>query len=319
MFLVVGESLIDLVPQSGQAPHTAYAPMPGGAPYNFARALGLQGVPAGYLNPFSDDAFGKLLRDTLAGSGASHLGATSTKPTSLAVVATDAHGQPNYSFYREGVADRELTVSELVATTRGDLLGFHTGGLALLPPDDALAIKALAHYRMQGVLCSVDINMRPAVARSMAVPLPAYRDAVLSALALAHIVKVSDEDLRHLGFEDDARSAARALLAHGPQLVLLTLGAQGACAIAASLDIAQAALPAEVVDAVGAGDCFFGGFIASLVRDDALPALTRNELDEHWVRRALRHASACASINLSRKGCAPPTWAEAAALAHTAE
>jgi sugar/nucleoside kinase (ribokinase family) len=31
------------------------------------------------------------------------------------------------------------------------------------------------------------------------------------------------------------------------------------------------------------------------------------------LRAALRHAAVCAAINVSRKGCAPPTWQEAAA------
>jgi len=90
MFIVAGESLIDMV----AAADGTFSPVPGGAPYNFARALALQGVPAGYANPFSDDLFGSLLKKTLEESGARHLGAISGKPTSLALVATDEHGQP---------------------------------------------------------------------------------------------------------------------------------------------------------------------------------------------------------------------------------
>jgi len=104
MFIVSGESLIDMV----AAADGTFSPVPGGAPYNFARALALQGVPTGYANPFSDDLFGSLLKKTLEESGARHLGAISGKPTSLALVATDERGQPQYSFYRSQVADRDI-------------------------------------------------------------------------------------------------------------------------------------------------------------------------------------------------------------------
>ena len=89
-------------------PDGSFSPVPGGGPYNFARALALQGIPAGYANPFSEDASALCCRQTLQASGAHHLGQVSSKPTALALVSTDARGQPQYSFYREGVADRTI-------------------------------------------------------------------------------------------------------------------------------------------------------------------------------------------------------------------
>ena len=79
MFLIAGEALIDMV----NTPEGTYRPVPGGAPFNFARALALQDIGAGYLNPFSDDAFGALLKRTLEDSGALHLGHISHRPTGL--------------------------------------------------------------------------------------------------------------------------------------------------------------------------------------------------------------------------------------------
>src|SRR3954464_15016380 len=103
-FLIPAEAVIDMV----AAPDGTYRPVPGGAPFNFARALALQGIAAQYANPFSRDAFGVLLQQTLQDAGAQHPGVGSNRPTSLALVSTDASGHPHYSFYREGVADRDL-------------------------------------------------------------------------------------------------------------------------------------------------------------------------------------------------------------------
>ena len=307
MFVVAGESLMDLV----SGPDGSLTPVPGGGPYNFARALALQGVPTGYINPFSDDAFGITLRRTLEASGARHLGSTSVRPTSLAVVTADERGQPGYSFYRQGVADRDIDATALIAATPASTIGFHTGGLALVPPDDASIGATLHAVRARGALCTVDANMRMQVAQRLGVDAGRYRDAALGVLSAAHVAKVSDEDLLHLGFSGAPHIAARALLHRGCRLVVLTLGAEGAWAIGAEEQVFQPAAPVDPVDTVGAGDCFFAGFIAVLHRNGTLQSVRDRAPPAAVLTQALRHATACAAINIGRKGCAPPSWAEA--------
>ena len=308
MFLVFGESLIDMV----AGPTGDFTPVPGGGPYNFARALALQGVAAGYLNPFSEDAFGQLLKTTLEVAGARHLGRTSHKPTSLALVATDAQGQPQYSFYRDNVADRDIDADFILANAGAEVTGFHSGTLALVPPDDRHVLRALQHFRGRGVLCTLDVNMRPQVAGSMGIDMERYRAGAFEAVANADVIKVSDEDLHHLGLNAAPQAGAQALLERGCRLVVVTLGSQGAWAIDARHRLHQPALPVRAVDTVGAGDCFFAGFIASLERQGALADLRRGGLTAEALASALRHAAVCAAINISRKGCQPPTWEEAA-------
>ena len=308
MFIIAGENLIDLVAR----PDGAYAPHEGGAPYNFARALALQGVEAGYVNPFSADRFGASLRHTLLASGAHHLGPTSGRPTSLALVNTDERGQPSYSFYRDSVADRELELDRVLASARG-AIGFHTGALALVPPDHELVIQALTRCRAEGLLCTVDVNLRPQVADGTGVPLDRYRDAALAAVGAAHIVKVSDEDLRNLGFSEPPELAARTLLDRGCRLVVLTLGGAGAWVIDADRQIHQAAVPVAIVDLVGAGDCFFAGFLGYLHRHGVLQELIHRSPSEDLLIGAMRHAAVSAAIDITRAGCQPPTWDEAVA------
>ena len=306
MFLVAGENLIDLVAE----PSGSFVPHAGGAPYNFARALALQGVASGYLNPLSRDAFGALLKTTLLASGAHHLGPMTDRPTSLALVNTDEHGHPSYAFYRDNVADRELDPAAVFAAAPPDTIGFHTGGLGLVPPDDARALELLQRFRAQGALCTVDINMRLQVARSMGVAPERYRDGALLAIGAAHVVKASDEDLQHLGFSGAPVAAAQALLERGPHLVILTLGPDGAWALGPGLQVFQPALPVEVVDTVGAGDCFFTGVLASLHRAGALMGLREGAPPVDLVTRALRHGAINAAIDVSRAGSQPGTWDE---------
>jgi len=82
--------------------------------YNLSRALARQGVPTLYLNPLSKDRFGRQLADGLHADGV-HLATPEPVQavTSLAVVAVDAQGHPDYAFYREGVADRATSAAAL--------------------------------------------------------------------------------------------------------------------------------------------------------------------------------------------------------------
>lgn len=310
MFAVAGESLVDLVAQ----PDGRYVAAPGGAPFNFACALARQGVAAGYLNPLSDDAFGRLLHGALIRSGARALGPRVSAPTSLAVVTTDAQGRPDYGFYRSGVADRALGPEALVGRLPSDAQGVHAGGLALVPPDDEGLRDLLRTAGRRGLVRTLDVNARPAVTASLGVAPESYRRAVLDTAALADVVKVSDEDLSHLGFAGDPLADAAGFLDRGAALVILTLGERGAVALTRRITVRQGALRVPVVDTVGAGDCFFAGLVAFLLRSDRMRAVLTGESTDA-LQPALRHATACAAVSLQHRGCRPATWDEASALA----
>ena len=104
-------------------------------------------------------------------------------------------------------------------------------------------------------------------------------------LAGSDVVKVSDDDLKWLSPGTPAEDAARALLDAGPAVVLLTRGAEGAVAVTRDGSAEVAAPAVEVVDTIGAGDAFSGGWLgywseqdlgrADLARSDEVVAATR--------------------------------------------
>lgn len=80
-----------------------------------------------------------------------------------------------------------------------------------------------------------------------------------------------------------------ALLARGPRLVVLTLGAAGAVAVTAEGAIGQAAFPVEAIDALGAGDAFAAALGVALSRGSDTAA-------------ALRQAAAAGAVATRRTG-----------------
>jgi fructokinase len=307
-----GEALIDLI----QEADGRLRPCDGGAVYNLTRALGLQDVGTLYLNPLSRDRFGRGLAEGIARAGVRLAQSEPAhQPTSLAVVSVDDAGKASYSFYRDGVADREVDSVQLstACSAQPGLRVVVTGCLALIPEDAHKYQPWLQEQRAAGRLVVVDANLRPAIVPDM----PAYRASVLAALQLADLVKVSDDDLALLGFDQpDPLQAARALLGHTPaRWIAVTLGPRGAALINRDGRTWRAAesQPVTVVDTVGAGDCFLAGLLVALLERPAMQAISHArqlQLDGTDVEAMLAHAIASASLCVMRTGCQPPTRQE---------
>lgn len=313
---VAGEALVDLVMQANQQ-LTACS---GGASYNLTRALARQGVGVAYLNPLSRDRFGREMYQSLVQEGVRLAQSEPVpEPTSLAVVHLDDTGHPEYAFYRQGVADRALTAQALIRSSEQ----FPTaqivcvGCLALAPDDTALYLPWIEHQHHSGRLMVLDINMRPS-----AVPhLSPYRANVMRAIRFAHIIKASDEDLQnlHVPGKTPQQQASWLLETSGAQMLLLTMGAQGATmlfnnAMKQRSVSGREKHPIEVVDTIGAGDSFLAGFLAcwlTLAHEHNTHAVhLANLLNDSDTARLLQQALATASINVMRTGCNPPTRAE---------
>ncbi len=125
-------------------------------------------------------------------------------------------------------------------------------------------------------------------------------------LGLSDIIKVSDEDLAWLmpgvGFEE----AAAKMVQDGASIVLMTKGAEGVEAITRSGKSFVPASKAIVVDTVGAGDSFNGGFLAGLSRQGLLNKQALAKVSEQQLQEALQLAVNVAAITVSRAGANPP-------------
>ena len=82
-------------------------------------------------------------------------------------------------------------------------------------------------------------------------------------------------------------------------MLLLTLGAEGACCRRGAETWTQAAYPAEAVDTTAAGDTFTGYFLAALSQGSAVP-------------QAMDRAARASAVTVSRPGAVDsiPTWKE---------
>ena len=175
----------------------------------------------------------------------------------------------------------------------------HVGTLGLVMEPVAVALEAVVEAVADSALIMVDPNCRP----SFIPDLDSYRRGLAATLRHAHVVKVSGDDLEYLEPGVELTAAARSLLAEGPQVALVTLGGDGALIVTADAEEQVEAPKITVVDTIGAGDAFGGGFLASW----RLNGLDRDALsDADAVREATRFACVVAARTCERAGASPP-------------
>jgi fructokinase len=295
---VLGEALMDCV----ATPDGLLHPHVGGSPFNLARAAALRGGRVHFLNRFSQDQFGQQMQAQLARDQVATVLGSSPLPTSLAVVQVK-DGQPSYGFYREGIADRDYQVDEVLSALSSEAPGvLHTGSLMLVPPEHHKVLAVLQGAKAQGWTISIDVNLRP----KLAADLNAYMAAVKDVALLADWIKASDEDLELLGFANpgkhNAVEIARSFAAAGASRIALTFGGAGAWLRVDGQTTEALAPTVRVVDTVGAGDTFWGNCLADWT--------TQTEQAGARVAETLHNAMRAAAINCTRAGCQPPTAAE---------
>jgi fructokinase len=301
VILVAGEALFDLVPEEGEGMLAAH---PGGGPFNAARTIGRLERPVAYLGRLSRDRFGARLRSILDEDRVRPDAiVTTNEPTTLALVEVDKDGVAAYRFYSEGTSAAGLEPADALATLPERVSMVHAGTLGLVFEPTASALEAVIERLHGSALIAIDPNCRP-----HAIPdRDAYRERLDRVLAHTDLVKVSEEDAEYLSPGTPPVEAVRELLAAGPALGLLTRGPGGAVVITATAEVPVPAPRTKVVDTIGAGDAFGGGFLAwwhehGLGADDLTKIDTAVE--------ATRFACLVAARTCAKPGASPPFRSE---------
>jgi len=303
MILCCGEALIDMIPETTKTGATGFVPHCGGSVFNTAIALGRLGTQTGMWTGLSLDLFGRQLDDALRASHVdTRLVATSRRSTTMAFVQLN-DGHATYTFYDENSAGRLLTTAD-IPNLPVDVTTLYFGGISLCNRPAADTYLALAEREAANAAIVLDPNIRPGFIEDI----PAYRARLQRLLAVADMVKVSDEDLNWM-FPDPGSLASklRAVLDLGPAVAILTRGGSGATAYHKDgREVAVEAVKATVVDTVGAGDTFNAGVLAraselGLLTSEGLAAISSEALAD-----ILSFGARVAAVTVSRVGANPP-------------
>ncbi|WP_428036335.1 carbohydrate kinase family protein [Amphritea sp.] len=301
-----GEALVDMlsnrVSENQSDEIEQFAKYPGGAPANVAAAVGKLGGNSYMAGKIGTDMFGVFMRQSLheAGVNSDYLLNTDAANTALAFVSLDAEGERSFTFYRNPSADMLFTADEFEDHWFADAGIFHFCSNTLTASGIKEAtLSGIDKAKAAGFLISFDVNLRSNL-------WPAGSDPaapIWQALALADLVKLSQEEMNFLAASTSQDEVLQRLLDSGVSLVLLTDGGNPLRYF--STQNAGTVTPPRVsmVDSTAAGDAFIGGFIYQLAAMDCLPGDLNTLLNTpDRLEQALRFASHCGAYAVSHKG-----------------
>jgi fructokinase len=296
VIVVCGEALIDRI-HNGDGTQRA---VPGGGPFNTARALARLGVPTAFLGRLSQDVFGKEMAGVLASEGASlELASTGPEPTTIAIADVDSQGFAEYQFLVEGTSAPNLTLEMVPDELPADADALHIGTLGLVLEPMASTLAELVGRERGRRLVMLDPNIRVGL-----IPDSEYRERLKTAISQSTIVKASEADLAWIYPKVDYAAAAARIRDEGVSMVVVTLGARGAYGTHREARLHVDAPRVEVVDTIGAGDAFGAALLAWLHDHAAIrPDLCLNAEE---LKAALDFACLAGAITCTRAGAEPP-------------
>lgn len=263
VLLTVGETMAVITPRERESVVDAehFRVDAGGAESNVAAHAVHAGVSARWFSRLGDDALGRRVHRIIAGRGVdvSTVEWDRDAPTGMYVKDPGA----GVSYYRTGSAASLVSPHHVERIRLDDVAVLHLSGITpALSTSAAAAVDVLIdRAKANGIVVSFDVNHRPALWTPAA-----------AADALRELARRSD--IVFVGLDEAARlwgvhRAADLRIELPTGSVVVKDGAIGATLLEpGSADVFVPAPRVDVVEEVGAGDAFAGGYLASLMRGE---------------------------------------------------
>lgn len=260
--LTIGELLIDLISQDYDATNSnVYHRYFGGSCSNIAMNIKKLGVNVQVIGAVGKDPFGMFLLDQLSQSSIDTTTIQQVEESTSLVVVNKSKGTPHPIFYRG--ADFHITYSSMLeqALLNSRILHFSCWPISKEPARLTIE-QVLQKAKEHNLLIGFDPNYHPLIWQG-------GHDGVKyikSILSHVDIVKPSRDDAERLfGYDRDEKQIEK-FLSLGAKLVILTLGKDGLLVSNGKETLHFDSLANEIIDTTGAGDAFWSGFYAAILR-----------------------------------------------------
>jgi len=298
----LGEALIDFTPGVEVG---SYIRNPGGAPANFAVSASRNGLQVAFLGRLGNDDFGKFMIKTLEDNQVKILipELIDEAVTTMAFVTLYEGGERSFTFARKPGADMLLKSTDVNKKEIEQCRMIHAGSFSLSEnPSREATVYAVTLAKELGKMVSFDVNYRAMVWNSK---MEAMAE-VNKVLPFVDLLKISEEELDFVGGEDNIFPI---MCQYGISVIIETLGAEGARYFFHETSGKVEGRKVKAIDATGAGDAFWGGFISKLLLD-GVTGIT--EITEEKVISALEYGNISGSLCVQRMGGIPalPTKSE---------
>ncbi len=285
---VTGDAVVDLIPDGEQH----YLKCAGGAPANVAVGVARLGGDSAFIGRVGKDPLGEFMQQTLQAEqvDTSYMILDPQQRTSTVIVGLN-EGERSFTFMVNPSADQFLQVADLPNFQAGEWL--HCCSIALINnPSREATFEAIRRIKAANGFFSFDPNLRESLWASF----EEMKQVVMQAVALADVLKFSEEELTLLTDTQTLDEAFKKITALYPQkLIIITLGKDGALYHLNGKQDVIAGKAVKPVDTTGAGDAFVGGLLAGLSQ-------TADWQKTDNLVRIIRQANACGALATTAKG-----------------
>lgn len=300
MIQVMGEALIDII----VSPAGEIDSVVGGGPVNTARAIARLGTEVSFIGGISQDALGKRIHRLLESDLVQcAIQQDCVASTTLAIASLDDQGAATYQFLIQGTSALSVTPEIALKALDINARAIHIGTLAFVFEPLSQATRAVVAAIDDKQILMIDPNARPSVMQDPS----QFWETFNMALDRADVIKFSGDDLAYMFPDLSHHSAVRDICGRSPAIALVTDGSRGVHVFTQNEEFYVDVPQVRVVDTVGAGDSFSGGFLSYWDSHN----WSRRELqDSSAVRAAIEFGVKVAGLTCQRAGAMPPFASE---------
>jgi len=247
----IGETTFDILFRGGN-PVGACS---GGSAFNSAISLGRCGLPVNLISTFGNDHIGDLSMAFLTSNGVNcGLIKRFEGQSRIALAFFDSDNNANYSFYQ---ASKDVS-PDYPVPQKNDLILLGSS-FALRDNGRNQLLGFLRQAKHAGCIIIYDPNARQPLSEK-----PGIVNKILENIALATIVKGSDQDFDNIFKLKDSKSVYARISESKNKYLVYTRGVKGAEIITPDFGLAVKANETNVISTIGAGDNFSAGIIFGL-------------------------------------------------------
>ncbi len=238
----------------------------GGTVGNVAISLSRLGEKTLFMGKIGNDSFGQFAKKNLENEEVDTrwLVTDNNKNTLVVICYTDENGDRDGFIYPQtGSASASVTFDDITPDVFSNIGLIFTSGISLVEePISSTVLKLMRECRKREIPVAFDINLRTNVYgwnKKM-------KEIFLEAIELSDIILGSEKDEFAIISETGLASQIIKELAGKGKIIVSKAGSEGAAIYSKTAEYNMPAFSVNVVDTVGAGDIFNGGFLAAYVQ-----------------------------------------------------
>ncbi|MCO5284814.1 MAG: 5-dehydro-2-deoxygluconokinase [Chitinophagaceae bacterium] len=310
--ITLGRSSIDLYSQSIGAEFVDIAgfnAFVGGSPLNIAVGVRRLGAQTALLTGIGNDKVGDFVLNFLEKEKVNTQSVVRIKGarTSAVVLGIQPPDKFPLVYYRDNAADSQITIDDVIAAKMPEYRVLEISATALnIEPSRSAVFYAVEQAFENGTDIVLDIDFRSdqwddvrsfglmvrAILPKVKIAIGTEEEILATTLSTEDQLKIVDQQISAPEIKGDLESAISKIISSGPEMLIVKRGAKGCSVFYKNGKVEDVkGYPVEVINVLGAGDAFAGGFIFGYLNG--------------WnVYKACRLGNACGAWVVQKPGCA---------------